>query len=73
MVGYAFATEITGDDGIRKADVYLDARFSDTSFPPVKEELADVGWSATGGNLTVSAAIQAIEADYGALSIAVTF
>lgn len=33
-----------------------------TSFPPVKEELADVAWSATGGNLTVSAAFQAIPA-----------
>ena len=31
-----------------------------TSFPPVKNELANVSWSATGGNLTVGAAFQAL-------------
>ena len=31
-----------------------------TSFPPVKDELANVAWSATGGNLTVGAAFQAL-------------
>ena len=31
-----------------------------TSFPPVKDELADVAWSATAGKLTVSGAFQAI-------------
>lgn len=31
-----------------------------TSFPPVKNELANIAWSATGGNLTVGVAFQAL-------------